>query len=118
MDLNLDSVTPLEPFRITLNGKQHEFDLLELIFNMKHLAPQIEQALGAPEKLASVLGALFNLQLTPVQAFVVFRTLSETSEQQLDALLKNVSGRSPSLITTSELPFPTIETSPIANVPA
>lgn len=100
MDLNLDEIEPIEPFKITVNSQTHEFDLLKILFLFRTKLGD-KGVPDEPEELLQLLQNTLDLKLNLTQALIVFRVLTSEGEKTLDTLLKNVSGTSQASVTTS-----------------
>lgn len=100
MKLDLDTVEAIEPFELTVDKKQHTFDLLEMLFKFR-------QKLGGedvpkdPTSLKTLISEVLGVELNLTQALVTFRALMAEGETQVDNLLKNALGTSPQSTTTT-----------------
>jgi len=95
--LDLDTLQ-LPPIVVKLNGEEHSFDTVILAYKMQQLVGESD-----PAKLAQEIGKIVELPLTPVQALAFVQEFDKHMREN-EEVLKNVLGRSPSSITTTEPP--------------
>jgi hypothetical protein len=101
MKIDLDVIEPAESLTITLDGKDHEFDLLDILFSVRAQMGD-KDVPDDPNELVQVFKDAIDLKLTTLHALVVFRTITESGQLKVDNLLKNALGTSQQSITTSE----------------